>query len=76
MDAQAEDGRRFGDERLIELVERAALDQLPLAELARGIANGVTDYQDGKLSDDASLLLLEYNGRKGDGPAVGTAPGS
>lgn len=49
---------------------------MPLAELARRIARGVSDWQDGKLRDDASLLIVEYTGP--EHPAVAppaTAPG-
>ncbi len=57
-DAQDGSGRRFGEVRLVDLVERAALDETPLPELARGIARGVYAYQHGDLTDDASLLLV------------------
>ncbi len=53
-DAQDGSGRRFGEVRLVDLVERAALDETPLPELARG----VYAYQHGDLTDDASLLLV------------------
>jgi phosphoserine phosphatase RsbU/P len=73
LDATDATGTRFGEERLAALAERAGLDQLPLAELARSITGGVFDYQAGKLTDDASLLVLEYTG--GDStPLPVTAP--
>ncbi len=74
IDATDACGRRFGASRLADLVERAALDQLPLAELARSIARGVDAYQHGELADDASLLLVQFNGQPGKSPPAGTAP--
>ncbi len=73
LDATNRHGERFGERRMIELAEHAAHAQLPLAELARNIARGVYDYQAGELSDDASLLLLEYTGG-GTAPPPATAP--
>lgn len=69
-------GVAFDAQRLVEVTERAALDRMPLAELARRIAAGVHAWQDGKLRGDASLLILEYTGP--DHPTVAppaTAPG-
>ncbi len=76
LDAASGSGARFGEDRLIELAERAALDQLPLPELARAITRGVFDYQSGSLADDASLLIVEYTGTGGTTPAAATAPRS
>lgn len=73
IDAVDASGERFGEQRLAELTERAALDRLPLAELARSITRGVFDYQAGQLADDASLLVLEYTG-SGLTPPPATAP--
>ncbi len=73
LDAVNAEGERFGEHRLIELAEHAAHAQPTLAELARNIARGVYDYQAGELSDDASLLLLEYAGGEAVPPPA-TAP--
>lgn len=74
LDARDAHGVPFGDLRLAELIERAALDDLPLVELVRRISRGVFDYQDGTLGDDASLLMVEYVSPLGQRPPAGKAP--
>ena len=76
LDAVNAAGEPFGEQRLAELTERAAHDQLPLVELARAITQGVVRYQQGQLRDDASLLMLEYSGTANDGDSLppSTAP--
>lgn len=74
LDAVDETGEPFGVGRLMELTERTAHDRLGLAELARAITRGVYHYQNGKLRDDASLLVLEYAGRAADDTPPSTAP--
>ncbi len=60
LDAVNAAGQRFGEQHLADVATQAAMDKLPLAELARAIAGSVYDFQDGKLRDDASLLIVEY----------------
>ncbi len=73
LDATDAAGQRFGERRLVELAEQGAQGGLPLAELARIIARGVYEFQDGELADDASLLILEYAAGRAT-PAPATAP--
>lgn len=74
LDAHDTAGTPFGQRRLQELIERSALDELPLAELARAISHGVYEYSQGTLRDDASLLLVEFFGPPGQRPPAGQAP--
>lgn len=74
LDAVDEAGEPFGEHRLAELTERTAHDKLALAELARAITRGVYDYQNGKLRDDASLLVVEYTGREAHDTPPSSAP--
>ena len=52
----------FGHERLADLLVRAALEHIPVAETARRLSASVLDYADAGLHDDATLLLIEYHG--------------
>ncbi|MCO1655450.1 PP2C family protein-serine/threonine phosphatase [Pseudonocardia humida] len=54
-------GAFFGEDRLVELTERAAADRLPAPETLRRLAIAVLDHQDGRLQDDATLLLVEWS---------------
>ncbi len=69
LDAVNAAGQRFGEQHLADVTAQAAMDNLSLAELARAIAGSVYDFQDGKLRDDASLLIVEYAD-----PAPGVVP--
>lgn len=60
-------GRFFGEQRLIDLTERAELDQLPAPETLRRLVAAVLAHQHGRLQDDATLLLLEWASDRGGG---------
>jgi phosphoserine phosphatase RsbU/P len=60
-EARDEHGALFGLERLVDLVERHAVDGLPVAETVRRISHAVRDHQGGPPADDATLLLLEWS---------------
>jgi hypothetical protein len=57
------DGAFFGRERLEDFLVRAALGAVPVAETARRRSASVIEYVDAGLSDDATLLLIEYRGQ-------------
>ena len=61
-ESRSPDGAFFGRERLADFLVRAALDGVPVAETARRLSASVIDYVDAGLSDDATLLLIEYRG--------------
>jgi serine phosphatase RsbU (regulator of sigma subunit) len=52
----------FGVERLVDLLERAQMDQLACAETLRRLAQAVLDHSEYRLRDDATLLLVEWRG--------------
>jgi hypothetical protein len=59
-EARDASGEFFGEQRLIELAERAAAAQLSAPETLRRLLDAVLDHQSGKLQDDASLLLVDW----------------
>lgn len=60
VEARSPDGEFFGVERLVDLVLRHLAGGLPAAETMRRVVRELLDHQGGQLSDDASLLLLEW----------------
>jgi serine phosphatase RsbU (regulator of sigma subunit) len=52
----------FGLERLSDLVGRHAFDEVDAEEVLRHIVRSVLEYQAGDLADDATLVLLRWNG--------------
>lgn len=54
-------GRFFGEERLVEMTEHAAADNLSAPETLRRLTAAVVEHQSGQLQDDATLLLLEWS---------------
>jgi len=61
-ESRSPDGAFFGRDRLADFLVRAALEGVPVAETARRLSSNVIDYVDAGLSDDATLLLIEYRG--------------
>lgn len=59
----AED-RPFGLPRLADLLVRATLDEVPLAETVRRLSSSVVRYNEA-LTDDATFMLIEYHGSEG-----------
>jgi serine phosphatase RsbU (regulator of sigma subunit) len=60
-ESKSADRELFGTERLADLLVRASLEELSVAETARRLSNSVVEYSGG-LDDDATLVLLEYHG--------------
>ena len=69
-EARAADGGFYGDQRLIDSLERAASTHQPPAETVRRLLHGVLAHQEGVLQDDATVLLAEW-GRGPHRRAVG-----
>ncbi len=56
------DGEQFGEGRLHELIEQTTADELAAAETVRRLSHALMAARNGRTSDDASLLLLEWKG--------------
>ncbi|MBB2946532.1 hypothetical protein FB565_006300 [Actinoplanes lutulentus] len=61
-EARDYDGNPFGVERLIDFTQRALADQLPAPETVRRLVHAILEHQDDCLQDDATVLLLQWNG--------------
>ena len=59
-EARNAEGRQFGTSRLIEFAERNSAAALPVPETLRRLSHAVLDYQDGRIQDDATLLMLDW----------------
>jgi serine phosphatase RsbU (regulator of sigma subunit) len=55
-------GQFFTEERLADFVVRASASGLDGAEVLRRLIRAVLDHQHGVLQDDATILLLEWDG--------------
>ena len=60
IEARSPQGELFGRDRLGGLLERAVASGLPSAEVMRRLMHAMLDHQQGKLQDDATLVLLEW----------------
>ena len=59
-EARSAEGEQFGIERLIDFAVKADADGLPAPETTRRLVHGILDFQDERLQDDATVLLLEW----------------
>jgi serine phosphatase RsbU (regulator of sigma subunit) len=66
VEARGADGLRFGQDRLVDFLVRAALEGVPVADTARRLSTHILDHVDAHLHDDATLLLIEYRGQEPD----------
>ena len=60
IEARSPAGDFFGVERLVDLLTRNLASALPTPETMRRVVRALLAHQQGQLSDDASLLLLEW----------------
>jgi hypothetical protein len=59
-EARSPTGAFFGDQALIDLLRRNFAAGLPAQETMRRVVRALLDHQQGQLTDDATLLLLEW----------------
>jgi serine/threonine protein phosphatase PrpC len=59
-DARSPEGDFFGEERLIDLIIRNLAAGLPAPETMRRVVRALLEHQQGRLTDDASLLLVQW----------------
>ena len=62
VESRAHDGEPFGLPRLIDHLAVAVQEGVAPAETVRRLSTSIVAYNDGGLTDDATLLLLEYHG--------------
>jgi serine/threonine protein phosphatase PrpC len=62
IEARSPDGDFFGEQRLADLLTRNLAAGLPVPETMRRVVRALLEHQQGQLSDDATLLLLEWRG--------------
>ncbi len=71
-DTRAATGEAFGLPRLVDYLVRATLDRVHPTETVRHLSASIVDYNGAVLSDDATLLLIEYRGK--DSAVVAPGP--
>lgn len=59
-EGRAPDGTPFGVQRLADFVIRHDSTRLPLPEKMRRLNHAILDYQHGRLRDDATVLLIQW----------------
>jgi hypothetical protein len=59
-DGRGADGTPFGLERLADFIIRHSSTRLPAPETMRRLNHTIIDYQDGRLRDDATVVLVEW----------------
>jgi len=65
-EARSPTGAFFGDQALIDLLRRNFAAGLPAQETMRRVVHALLDHQQGQLTDDATLLLLEWRNTNSD----------
>lgn len=61
-EARRPGGPEFGVQRFLDFLIRHHTDGLPVPETLRRLMHSILDYQQGRLDDDATVLLLEWHG--------------
>lgn len=59
-EARAPNGDFFGEQRLTDLIVRNLAAGLPAPETMRRVVHALLEHQEGRLDDDASLLLVQW----------------
>ena len=59
-EARSPDGAFFGLDRLVDLLTRTESGRLPASETVRHVVRDLLVHQQGRLQDDATLLVLEW----------------
>jgi len=59
-DGRAADGSTFGVDRLSDFVIRHSHSGTPAPEMLRRLNRAITEYQHGRLSDDTTIVLIEW----------------
>ena len=62
VEARSPEGDFFGIERLVDLVVRNLAAGLPAPETMRRLVRALLEHQSGDLTDDATMLLIQWHG--------------
>jgi serine phosphatase RsbU (regulator of sigma subunit) len=62
IEAGGHEGREFGIVRFVDFIIRHCTARLPVPETLRRLIKDVLAYHDGRLQDDATVLLFEWHG--------------
>lgn len=73
VEARSPAGEFFGDQRLEELLTKAVAAGLPAPETVRRLTRELLAHQGGRLQDDATMLLLQWDGSDADPARTGGA---
>ncbi|OEV05262.1 PP2C family protein-serine/threonine phosphatase [Streptomyces oceani] len=69
IEARSARGQEFGLERFTDFLIRHQVDELPVPETLRRLVRRHLEFHQGKLDDDATVLLLEWHGPAGYAPS-------
>ena len=61
-EARSQDGQEFGLDRFLHFLTSHLNEGMPLPETLRRLIHGILDYHRGHLTDDATVLLLQWHG--------------
>jgi hypothetical protein len=62
IEGRAASGGGLGLDRLVDLVGQTASDQLPAEEIVRQVGRAILEHHQSRLDDDATLLLVQWQG--------------
>ena len=65
VEARRADGEFFGEQRLVDFVERESASGQSSPEILRRLTSAVLAHQGGALQDDSTLLLVDWHGMPG-----------
>ncbi|MFB9629546.1 PP2C family protein-serine/threonine phosphatase [Nonomuraea helvata] len=65
VEAGAAQGHEFGLARFVDFIIRHSTSSLPVPETLRRLVKSILDYHDGKLYDDATVVVTEWHGFAG-----------
>jgi len=64
IETRSPDGEFFGEQRLVDLLTRNLASGLPSPETMRRVIRALLQHQQGQLTDDATVLLIEWRSEK------------
>ncbi|MCG5213650.1 PP2C family protein-serine/threonine phosphatase [Streptosporangium soli] len=64
IEAESPGGERFGLDRFTDFIIRREADGLAAPETLRRLINTILSYQEGRLQDDATVLMVEWHSQR------------